>query len=267
MTLVCWLVACMEAIAINFVADSACYEIMDDGAVRLVVCWSDNAIVAIPKVVRWHNTDYKVTRIESCAFQKCKNAKEINIPALCSYISMSAFADCSSLENIHVDSQNYVYCDVDGVLYSKSKEQLFRYPQGKSQERFSIPIGVKRVEDNAFSHCSLLHAVDFPISLTEIGFAAFVGCHALENVTLPDNLESIGNYAFYDCNNLITVKVLGPLPVFHDQSFSYDTYQKGVLITEDGYQEYLSSILNSKNKHLFTNINTKDNKSQTILFE
>ena len=77
----------------------------------------------------------------NCKFVKCVELNEdlkfvgayafygtdmvnVYIPSELEQIGDFAFANCSSLEKITVDSKNGVYCDADGVLYSKDMSEL-----------------------------------------------------------------------------------------------------------------------------------------------
>ncbi|OAV67075.1 hypothetical protein Barb4_02621 [Bacteroidales bacterium Barb4] len=62
------------------------------------------------------------------------------------------------------------------------------------------------IDDEAFTHCSALTAVDFsggsPASIRRIGKQAFVSCISLTGITLPDNLTEIDDEAFLRCSSL-----------------------------------------------------------------
>ena len=44
------------------------------------------------------------------------------------YIGESALYSCSKLREIKVVEENQYYCDIDGVLYNKSKTVLIQCP-------------------------------------------------------------------------------------------------------------------------------------------
>ena len=103
----------------------------------------------------------------------------------------------------------------------------------------TIPEGVTRIGNSAFSHCGALTGVKIPKSLTSIGDYAFYECEALtavyitniaawcqlsfhqywdsplsyahhlylngtevQNLEIPDEATSIGDFAFYECTSL-----------------------------------------------------------------
>jgi len=75
---------------------------------------------------------------------------------------------------------------------------------GKNDSVYSIPEGVRIIEQYAFSKCNNLKSVIIPDSVVFIDSSAFSECSGLNNITLPDNV-SIGSYAFYYCRSLTSV--------------------------------------------------------------
>jgi hypothetical protein len=82
----------------------------------------------------------------------CKSLASVTIPSSVTSIDLIdltvdghgskgviAFGYCTSLTAITVASGNTAYSSVDGVLYNKSKTDLFTYPGGKSGTSFTIP--------------------------------------------------------------------------------------------------------------------------------
>ncbi len=72
-------------------------------------------------------------------------------------------------------------------------------------ETVSIPVGVTKIANNAFSQCSNLKSVELPEGLTSIGKMAFWHCTSLESIVIPDSVTEIGKYAFSDCTSLKSV--------------------------------------------------------------
>ncbi len=54
---------------------------------------------------------------------------------------------CSNVRSITVSSSNVNYVSIDGVLYNKAKDTLLAYPKGRRRQNFSIPIGVKTIDE------------------------------------------------------------------------------------------------------------------------
>ena len=120
------------------------------------------------------------------AFSGCDNLTSITIPDSVVSIGVDAFS-CYNLVSINVDENNAHYSSEDGILFNKDKTTLIRYPAGKTDEAYSIPNGVERIEDEAFSSCEKLSAITIPDSVTSIGNDAFYYCGYYSN---EDNWEN-----------------------------------------------------------------------------
>ena len=66
-----------------------------------------------------------------------------------------AAISCGKLKEIIVDPENMDYCSIEGILYTKDKEALLKYPPMKREKSFTIPSHVKTINIGAFSHCNL----------------------------------------------------------------------------------------------------------------
>lgn len=66
-----------------------------------------------------------------------------------------AAISCGKLKEIIVDPENKDYCSIGGILYTKDKKALLKYPPMRSGESFTIPTHVKSINTSAFSHCNL----------------------------------------------------------------------------------------------------------------
>ena len=125
--------------------------------------------------------DETITNIGANVFYGFTKIKTINIPEKTLYIT-SAFAGCSSLENITVSSGNERFTSLDGVLFGYDNSTLFCYPPAKKGTVYNIPGATEAI---------------FP--------QAFWGSK-LEEITIPENIVKIEEYAFYECNNLKKAK-------------------------------------------------------------
>lgn len=59
----------------------------------------------------------------------------------------------------------------------------------------TLPEGVTRIGNGAFSNCIYIEKMIIPESVISIGDYAFVGCECLKNITIPDSVTSIGRFA------------------------------------------------------------------------
>jgi len=164
--------------------------------------------------------------IGSGAFDKCTDLKSATIPNSVTFIICQAFNHCCSLTNIDVESSNKVYSSIDGVLFSKGKDTLVRYPEGKQDAHYAIPNSVKSIGKWAFFNCSYLSSISIPDSVTSIERGAFDCCSDLTSITIPNRVTSIGVNAFCACKKLTTITCLNAVPPKFKQSSSFDGKDK-----------------------------------------
>lgn len=170
-----------------------------------------------------------INKIETDAFYRCDNLAELRIPSSCEEIESSGIAYCSSLQtvtisdglnnigslnfngcqslvNFVVESGNTEYKAVDGVLFTIDGQELLKYPQGKTNENYSIPSSVRIIGGYSFAY-SNLSTVEIPNSVNVIESSAFYYSKNLDNVVVPNSVTKIEMSAFSNCSNLNTIKL------------------------------------------------------------
>ncbi|MCR5836704.1 MAG: leucine-rich repeat domain-containing protein, partial [Lachnospiraceae bacterium] len=130
------------------------------------------------------------------AFSMCYGLKEITILKNIINIGDDAFEDCKGLENIFVEDSNEYYCDENGVLFSKDKKTIIKYPI-MGEDTYTIPDGVTKIYYCAFEWCSGLKKITIPESVKSIGDYAFFSCYSLSTIDLPSDLSYLGKQAFF----------------------------------------------------------------------
>ena len=119
-------------------------------------------------------------------------------------IYVNSFGSAKTLKNIYVESNNTAYADIDGVLTSKDKTTLMRYPMGRNDISYTVPETITTINAYAFSNTKI-QEIDFDdAEITSIGWFAFNGS-GLRVVTIPESVSTIGSAAFGGCNSLTTV--------------------------------------------------------------
>ncbi len=145
------------------------------------------------------------------------------------YVDPSCFYS-GKVKKIFVEKDNQTYCSSAGVLYSKDKKTLVRFPLASPEKTFTVPHGVeiigrhafqnarnlerialpetvRIIEDSAFDDCKNLTEISFPDSLHKTGAWAFHGCDKLKKIILPQDISQIGTYAFGSCEALTEIFV------------------------------------------------------------
>jgi len=140
------------------------------------------------------------------------------------------FFDCPNLTAINVDTGNSGYSSENGVLYSKDKTILLKYPEGKKDRTFTIPNSVTTIKERAFTGCTILTSLTIPNSVTSIEAYAFTQCTNLTSVTIPDSVTSIETYAFSYCTSLTSITIPNGVTIIEDMVFYYCTSLTSVTI-------------------------------------
>ena len=127
---------------------------------------------------------------------------------------------CPALKMITVDSNNSFFVSVDGVLYSKNLDVIYKYPTAKAESSFEIPSSVKVIEDYAFSSASL-ESIKMPHGLESINTGAFDGCKGLLSIEIPQSVKEIGMFAFQNCAKITNVVIPDNVKELNSFAFGY----------------------------------------------
>lgn len=219
------------------------YEVkVYDGTIEITKYIGNGGAVTIPSEINGK----KVTSIKEGTFSGCTSLTSVTIPDSVTFISFDAFGRCTSLTEINVDSKNKSYCSVDGVVFSKSKKWLKRYPAGKTATSYAIPNSVTEIETGAFSGCTNLNSITIPNSMTKITTWTFVGCTSLTSVTIPDSVTIIDWEAFRGCTNLTSVTIKN-----RETNLNGIGIPKGDKVTVYGYRSSTAEAFAKENSNKF----------------
>ena len=175
--------------------DELVFKVYADHAEVSGVSNNDLVKCTIPSTVN----KVPVTAIAENAFYFSEKLSEVTIPASVSAIGDNAFSWCTDLRAIKVDSANKNFTDVDGVLFSKSKDTIIVYPAGKEGKTYEIADSVKKIASFAFYMSRYIESVKVPKSVAYIGQEAFCTCPKLTSVTILDP-ECEFEYISFICN-------------------------------------------------------------------
>lgn len=160
----------------------------------------------------------EVTTIHAQAFER-NETRIIVLPRNLTDFSRNAVAFCGKLEGFEIDHHNELYVAIDGVLHSKDRKQLVRFPSGYPGVNYIIEDTVSHIADGAFCGTSNLETITFTSSLKSIGSRAFEYCRKLSSLVLPSSVEIIGERAFQYCDNLSSIMLPRGIQEIGDYAF------------------------------------------------
>ena len=109
----------------------------------------------------------------------------------------------------------------------------------------SIPDGVIKIGDSAFSCCNGIGSIEIPDSVISIGVDAFYNCKNLKYINLPESLTKIESEAFQDCTALENIMLPAQLQhlgtAVFPRSLKLKQFPDGFLILNHILYEYLGS--------------------------
>lgn len=208
--------------------------------------------------------------------------RNASIPASVVSIGENAFGWCSDLKSVTVDESNPNFSsDEEGVLFSKDKSVLIKYPSGKKTALYNIPDTVKSIEANAFENCADTEKINIPASVISINDGVFFNCSFKEiavdksnqnyssdefgvlftkdrtvliqypirsartSYKVPEGVSTIKKNAFHNAQNLNNIVISNGITVIEDEAFLYCTNLDFIHIPESVTQ-IGENILNGK---------------------
>lgn len=186
------------------------------------------------------------------AFSGCSSIQEMTIPASVEYIGSFAFDGMESLTEFHVEEENTIFTDKDGVLFTADGTILVKYPESRKDAAYQVPDGcetlldwsfigsqylqeidlgqVQKIGEDAFYYCVMLHSVSIPEGITRLENNTFAYCISMEEVQLPSTLQEIGDNCFYSCTALNKAELPDGLQSIGSYAFYHCTALKSLKI-------------------------------------
>ena len=157
----------------------------------------------------------------------------------------------------HIDYEDDDYLTIDGILYSRSPQEVIRCPIGRTGhvkiaegtwaiaygafqfceiESVELPDSIVAIGDEAFKDCKKLSHVDFGKGIKDIGKdtlfgGIFAGCDSLHEVVIPNQVKEIGKRTFY-CSGLEKITLPEGLEKIGSMAFGYCNGLKEISLPE-----------------------------------
>ena len=184
-----------------------------------VLSISDSVFNSCPQLTTISIPD-SVKNLGIMAFFRCSALKNIYIGKGVTNISTSCFDYCADLLSIDVSEDNDYYSSANGVLFNKTKTELIKYPEGKTELSYTIPNNVLSIGRGAFEKCLSLSIMSIPRNVTVIASDAFRGCKGLTKIYFNDKITFIGDYTFASCTSLNNVHIGNRITSIGAEAFS-----------------------------------------------
>ncbi len=111
--------------------------------------------------------------------------------------------------------------DANGfVIYTEGEEKILVNYLG-SETDITIPNGITKINNYAFSYRYSLTNIELPSSVTSIGSFAFYDCGSLTSIELPSSVTSIGYEAFHGCDSLTSIEIPSNVTSIGVYAFNY----------------------------------------------
>ncbi len=184
-----------------------------------------------------------IRTIGEWAFVNCDSLTAVSIGKNVGTIGDFAFYSCDSLESITVDSNNSNFsCDINSVLFDKTKTTLIQYPAGAFRTSYTVPDSVKNIADRAFSATKYLNTITLGAGVESLGEDVFFEAYSLKNfsVSVSNNyFSSDSNGVLYNKNKTLLVQY----PVGNERtSYTIPTGVKSIGYGAFAGCEYLTKL-------------------------
>ena len=203
--------------------------------------------INIPKIFKFENKYYKITKIGKKFFKDCKNLQQVIIPESVKRIDNYAFKNCENLKivsfpvnltEIGVGAFENCFSLSNRDDYFISFDFLIKLGKYAFRNCKNIKsVSIKRVNDlkkGTFENCHSLKHIPFYFRLPQkIEENAFKNCKSLKIYSHDfEEIEYIGKKAFYGCKSLEEIE-FGHISQIGDKSFAYCSSLTNIKISED----------------------------------
>lgn len=167
---------------------------------------SIDGALTIPSQVTYKGITFKVTEIESFAFDEC-GITSLVIPQTITKIGNSAFFKCIKLTGT---------LTIPGSVATIGD---YAFHRCTGIQGLVLSEGIKSIGYSAFTGLSSLKGeLKLPMSLVSIGHYAFSENSGLTGtLTIPDNVTKVGNNAFDECTGLQAVVISDGIKELHGE--------------------------------------------------
>lgn len=150
----------------------------------------------------------EVIGIDTRAFYKHSNLREVILSDNIVVIERLAFSECKKLESINLDKVEIIYrnafsyCSkLNDITLNATDIGASAFYKCESLNTLKLNEGIDSIGSMAFSH-TILQNVTIPRSVTELGSDCFYGCYALQNIKVQGS--NLKNNDYLKTLNIVT---------------------------------------------------------------
>lgn len=166
------------------------------------------------KLIRTVALPASVKELSTRAFADCRNLETVQLNEGLEVIGHNVFSGCTNLKYLvmpdslkEVEANAFYETHFSEPIYNRSGTGFHHYPNGRTENEFTIPQGVKRLFAGSFFNNTALKEVVLPEGLETIDRRAFLDTK-IRQITIPSSVKKIENSAFWKCPELETVNLL-----------------------------------------------------------
>ena len=182
------------------------YDYNTDKA-TLTRVYGDSINFTVPSTVEKDGQIFSVNAIGEETFIRCKNLKNIHIPASIRQIGLYAFNN-TNISKLYIESLES-WCNINFIDFTSMHHYnpyTYGNPINKNTtvfvngeaigETLTIPADARYVAGFAFQNLSGIKKLKLSEGISSIGLMAFESCGSLEELYLPSNMKHISIGAF-----------------------------------------------------------------------
>jgi len=135
----------------------------------------------------------------------------LRLPARLAEMNLQTLDDFTKLSVLEMEAGGTHYSTQNNMICNDVGDTVLYAPKAVGGE-YVIPLGIRKIGDNAFANRPNLTKLTIPSYVTEIGNGAFRNCTGIETMVVEGNRNSdlqINTQAFAGCDNLTTVTFCG----------------------------------------------------------
>lgn len=174
------------------------YEVLPDGTLEIAGCLLQKPEIVVPSEIN----GIPVTSIGFMVFCGMSYVNTVVIPETVINLGDYVFSGSDSIQNIFVDDNNPVFCDIDGAVYTKDASEIIACPPGRTS--YSVEEGTERIDKEAFIGRQRLVTLNIPASVTEIDTEGFIDCSSLQEITVDKDNPVYADVDGILCDKAIT---------------------------------------------------------------